>query len=115
MLPGAGMGTVGITAVANRLRLATARVRPHRILPLPEVLYPVDTLPSWPGLHGRRGLVHYQFVVPFGAEDVLEGGLTHTRKTGYSATLAALKVFGAAGASPLSFPIPGWSLPVLAG
>ncbi|NMO53726.1 FAD-binding oxidoreductase [Actinoplanes sp. TBRC 11911] len=110
MLPGAGIGTVGITAVANRLRLATARVRPHRILPLPEVLYPMDTLPGWPGLHGRLGLVQYQFVVPFGAEDVLRAALIHTRKSGFSATLAALKVFGAAGEAPLSFPLPGWSL-----
>jgi decaprenylphospho-beta-D-ribofuranose 2-oxidase len=110
MLPGTGIGTVGITALANRLRLAGARVRPHRILPLPDVLYPMDTLPGWPGLHGRLGLVQYQFVVPFGAEDVLHAALTHTRKSGCSATLAALKVFGAAGAAPLSFPVPGWSL-----
>jgi decaprenylphospho-beta-D-ribofuranose 2-oxidase len=109
-LPGAGLGTPGVTAAANQARRLAARGRPRRILPLPRVLYPLDTMPDWPRLHGRRGLVQYQFVVPFGAEDVLVAALTEARRAGCPATLAVLKVFGAAGEAPLSFPIPGWSL-----
>jgi decaprenylphospho-beta-D-ribofuranose 2-oxidase len=54
--------------------------------------------------------VQYQFVVPFGAEDVLAAALTATRLAGFPATLATLKVFGPTGQAALSFPMPGWSL-----
>jgi decaprenylphospho-beta-D-ribofuranose 2-oxidase len=61
-------------------------------------------------MHGRRGLIQYQFTVPLGAEDVLADALGTTRAAGHPASLAVVKVFGAAGPAPLSFPQPGWSL-----
>jgi decaprenylphospho-beta-D-ribofuranose 2-oxidase len=72
--------------------------------------FPLDALPGWPGLHGRRGLIQHQFTVPFGAEHVLAEALRTTRAAGHPPSLAVLKVFGAAGPAPLSFPAPGWSL-----
>jgi decaprenylphospho-beta-D-ribofuranose 2-oxidase len=54
--------------------------------------------------------VQYQFVVPFGAEDVIAAALAGPQRAGHPTTLAALKVFGAANPGPLSFPLPGWSL-----
>jgi decaprenylphospho-beta-D-ribofuranose 2-oxidase len=109
-LPGHGLGWPPLTAVANRARKLAAWSRPRRQEPLPAVLFPLDGVPDWPALHGRRGLVQYQFTVPFGAEDVLAAALTGTRRAGRPATLAALKVFGAANPAALSFPQPGWSL-----
>jgi decaprenylphospho-beta-D-ribofuranose 2-oxidase len=104
-LLGRGIGTT--ITIANRARLTAARLHPRATRPLPAVLYPLDALPGWPGLHGPRGLVQYQFVVPFGAEQVLHAAL---RGPARAATLAVLKVFGAASDAPLSFPMPGWSL-----
>jgi decaprenylphospho-beta-D-ribofuranose 2-oxidase len=106
VLPGAGIGWPPITAAANRARMLGARWRPRRHRTLPDVHYPLDAVPDWPRLHGRRGLVQYQFVVPFGAEHVLEAALAGPRP----ATLAVLKVFGAGSPAALSFPQPGWSL-----
>jgi decaprenylphospho-beta-D-ribofuranose 2-oxidase len=106
VLPGAGIGWSPLTAAANGARLLGARWRPRRQRPLPDVHYPLDAVPDWPRLHGRRGLVQYQFVVPFGAEQVLEAALRGPRP----ATLAVLKVFGAGNPALLSFPQPGWSL-----
>jgi decaprenylphospho-beta-D-ribofuranose 2-oxidase len=110
VLPGAGIASAPIAAVANRARWLAACLRPRRVRPLPEVFFPLDAVPSWPSLHGRRGLVQYQFVVPFGAEDVLAAALDMPQRRGCPATLAALKVFGPGNAAPLSFPAPGWSL-----
>ncbi|MBU2667998.1 FAD-binding oxidoreductase [Actinoplanes bogorensis] len=106
-LPATGLGLPGVTAVLNRARMLAARSRNQSF---PQVLFPLDALPDWARLHGRRGLIQYQFVVPFGAEDVLAAALTETRRAGFPATLAVLKVFGASSEAFLSFPIPGWSL-----
>jgi decaprenylphospho-beta-D-ribofuranose 2-oxidase len=109
-LPGAGIAWGPAAAAANSARLFVARRRPRQVRPLPQALFPLDAVPGWPGLHGRRGLVQYQFVVPFGAEDVIAAALAGPQHAGRPATLAALKVFGAANPGPLSFPVPGWSL-----
>jgi decaprenylphospho-beta-D-ribofuranose 2-oxidase len=109
-LPGAGLAWPPLAATANRARLLGARLRPRRLRPLPDVLYPLDAVPYWPALHGRRGLVQYQFVVPKGAENVLAAALIEAQRAGCPATLAVLKVFGAGNPGALSFPQPGWSL-----
>jgi decaprenylphospho-beta-D-ribofuranose 2-oxidase len=109
-LPGPGIAWPPLAAAANRARMLGARSRPRRLRPLPDVLYPLDAVPYWPALHGPRGLVQYQFVVPRGAEAVLATALIEPQRAGCPATLAVLKVFGAAGPAALSFPLPGWSL-----
>jgi decaprenylphospho-beta-D-ribofuranose 2-oxidase len=110
ILPGTGIAWPLVATAANRARLLGARARPRRVRPLPDVLYPLDAVPYWPALHGRRGLVQYQFVVPRGAEDVLAAALAGPQRAGRPATLAVLKVFGAGNPAALSFPLPGWSL-----
>src|SRR5262249_11926081 len=94
----------------NAARRLAALIRPHRLRPLSDLHFPLDTLPGWPRLHGPRGLVQHQFTVPFGAEHVLAEALRSTRAAGQPPSLAVLKVFGAADPAPLSFPAPGWSL-----
>jgi decaprenylphospho-beta-D-ribofuranose 2-oxidase len=110
VLPGAGIAWGPAAATANQARWLAARWRPRQVRPLPEVFFPLAAVPNWPSLHGRRGLVQYQFVVPFGSEGVLSAALTMPQRRGCPATLAALKVFGPGNAAPLSFPAPGWSL-----
>ncbi|WP_436531586.1 FAD-binding protein [Actinoplanes sp. HUAS TT8] len=110
VLPGRGIAWPPLTAVADRARRLTVRVRPRHERSLDRLHFPLDTLPGWPGLHGRRGLVQYQFTVPFGAEDVLEEALGATRAAGFAPSLSVLKLFAEANPAPLSFPAPGWSL-----
>lgn len=110
VLPGRGIAWPPLTAAANRVRRIGVRRRPRRLRPLADLHFPLDSLPGWPLLHGRRGLVQHQFTVPFGAEHVLAEALRSTRAAGHPPSLAVLKVFGAANPAPLSFPAPGWSL-----
>jgi decaprenylphospho-beta-D-ribofuranose 2-oxidase len=109
-LPGRGIGAAPVAATANATRRLGARIRPRQRTTLTGVLFPLDTLPDWPALHGRNGLIQYQFVVPFGAEGVLAAALVDPLRIGRPPTLATLKIMGAAGRAPLSFPMPGWSL-----
>lgn len=109
-LPGRGIAWPPITAAANTARRLAVLTRPRRLRPLSELHFPLDSLPGWPRLHGRRGLVQHQFSVPFGAEHVLAEALRATRSAGHPPSLAVLKVFGDANPAPLSFPAPGWSL-----
>ena len=110
-LPGPGVVRPRAVAVANRAHLSAARLRRGaRLKPLAAVLHPLDALRGWPGLYGRSGLVQYQFVVPIGAEQTLVDALVSTRAAGTPASLAVLKLLGAADPAALSFPRPGWTL-----
>ncbi|WP_221321416.1 FAD-binding protein [Actinoplanes sp. L3-i22] len=110
VLPGRGIAWPPVSAAADRVRRFAARIRPRHERSLAELHFPLDALPGWAGLHGRRGLVQYQFTVPFGAEDVLAEALHGTRSAGFAPSLSVLKLFAEANPAPLSFPAPGWSL-----
>ncbi len=70
----------------------------------------LDAVEAWNRLPGPRGFVHYQFVVPDGAHDLLAGVLETVQRHRCPSFLGALHRFGTPGAGHLSFAQPGWAL-----
>ncbi|OLT26737.1 decaprenylphosphoryl-beta-D-ribose oxidase [Nocardiopsis sp. CNR-923] len=84
--------------------------RRGRVQSLSSFFHPLDAVRGWNRIYGPRGLVQYQFAVPFGAEDALTDIVTGLSRAGAPSFLAVLKRMGEPTPAPLSFPRPGWSL-----
>jgi decaprenylphospho-beta-D-ribofuranose 2-oxidase len=87
------------------------RERRGEIQPIPRFFHPLDAVAGWNRLYGRPGFVQYQFVVPFGAERVVQRVVEALVAADVPSFLGVLKRFGP-GAGMLSFPIAGWTLAI---
>lgn len=82
------------------------------IVPIPKFFFPLDSYPYWNNSFGPAGLFQYQFVLPlnnsYGGMDQI---FTQIKLSGVPVFLATIKVLGPSTlASPLSFPMEGFTL-----
>ncbi|MBB4906932.1 FAD-binding oxidoreductase [Actinophytocola algeriensis] len=75
-----------------------------------QFLHPLDMFGEWNRGYGPHGFLQYQYVVPFGAEDVIRHTVRRMTETGKVSALNVLKRFGDGNRAPLSFPMKGWTL-----
>jgi decaprenylphospho-beta-D-ribofuranose 2-oxidase len=84
--------------------------RRNAVQNITQFLHPLDIVGEWNRGYGPHGFLQYQYVVPFGAEDVIRHTVRRMTETGQVSALNVLKRFGAGNRAPLSFPMPGWTL-----
>jgi decaprenylphospho-beta-D-ribofuranose 2-oxidase len=107
------MGVLNHTTVAAFNEFWFRRSPAHRtgeIQGIGAFFHPLDLVGAWNRLYGRRGMVQYQFVVPFGQEEALRVVVERLSASGAASFLAVLKRFGVANPAPLGFPRAGWTL-----
>ncbi len=73
--------------------------------------YPLDAIPKWNRIYGKRGVLQYQVLIPTGvAESVLAEMLESISQSRGGSFLAVLKSMGPANPAPMSFPDAGMTL-----
>lgn len=83
----------------------------RRLSGLDSFFYPLDTVPAWNRLYGRRGFLQYQCVLPRTAAAAgLRRLLVETVTSGQASFLAMLKPLGEQERGLLSFPFDGYTL-----
>ena len=111
LVPAMGVLNHATVAAFNEFWYRKApKSRTGEIQGLGAFFHPLDLVGSWNRLYGNRGMVQYQFVVPFGEEDAMRTVVERLSASGAASFLAVLKRFGAANPAPLSFPKAGWTL-----
>jgi decaprenylphospho-beta-D-ribofuranose 2-oxidase len=74
--------------------------------------HPLDIVAEWNRIYGPHGFLQYQFVVPFSEAEAFRRCFEMIVTSGHLSCLNVLKRFGPGNPSPLSFPMPGWTLTV---
>jgi decaprenylphospho-beta-D-ribofuranose 2-oxidase len=84
--------------------------RVGRVLDFDRYFFPLDSIPQWNRIYGRRGFVQYQATFPHSELEGLRKLLERLSGASRASFLAVLKRFGAGGRGYLSYPIEGFTL-----
>ncbi|MEY9967943.1 decaprenylphospho-beta-D-ribofuranose 2-oxidase [Streptacidiphilus sp. MAP12-16] len=109
-LPGGLLSATTVGAFNELWYRKAPRERRGELQRLSTFFHPLDGLPDWNRIYGRRGFLQYQFVVPYGEEPALRRIVEAISRHRCPAFLAVLKRFGDGDPGWLSFPAPGWTL-----
>lgn len=77
-----------------------------------QFFHPLDGVDGWNRVYGPGGLVQHQCALPDSAAHLVPHILERIRDAGAPSFLTVLKRFGPGNASPLSFPLAGWTLAI---
>ncbi|MDP9643461.1 decaprenylphospho-beta-D-ribofuranose 2-oxidase [Actinopolyspora lacussalsi] len=77
-----------------------------------QFFHPLDLVGEWNRVYGSNGFLQYQFMVPFGQEQMFRRSIDKISASGHVSFLNVLKTFGPGNAAPMSFPDKGWTLTV---
>jgi decaprenylphospho-beta-D-ribofuranose 2-oxidase len=109
-LPNGLLNPVSIRAFNEMWFRKAPRRRENQIQSITGFFHPLDAVRGWNRIYGTHGFVQYQFVVPYGAPDVVKTVLERLRAHRCASFLAVLKRFEHESRALLGFPIRGWTL-----
>jgi decaprenylphospho-beta-D-ribofuranose 2-oxidase len=92
--------------------LKAPRHRVGQLQNITQFFHPLDIVSEWNRIYGPHGFLQYQFVVPFAESMAFRKAFEMIVNSGHLSCLNVLKRFGPGNRSPLSFPVPGWTLTV---
>ncbi len=109
-LPSATLNRLSVGAFNGLWYQKAPKVPTTKLASFSGFFHPLDMVGRWNRIYGRRGFVQYQFAVPEDSAKLVGQAIRSVTATGGYPFLTVLKRFGPSNDSPLSFPIPGWTL-----
>ena len=111
-LPGGLLNKLTVRAFNEAWYRKAPKQREGELQAIAPFFHPLDGVQDWNRIYGPAGFLQYQFAVSNEAAHLVPRTLEALRQAGAPSFLTVLKRFGPSNPSPLSFPIPGWTLAV---
>jgi decaprenylphospho-beta-D-ribofuranose 2-oxidase len=112
ILPGGLLNKLTVRAFNEAWYRKAPKHREGELQAIAQFFHPLDGVQGWNRIYGPAGFLQYQFAVSNEAAYLVPRTLEALRQAGAPSFLTVLKRFGPGNPSPMSFPIPGWTLAV---